>query len=97
MTLFIIIVILLVVTWYSVRMHFRYKNKKHNLLWDNHLQISADILLSWIEHINISHKLLAQVEHDLSMSMYGDKSYIRILIAAYIAQWHVIIQWPPGT
>ncbi len=97
MILFIIIVILVLVTWYSVRAHFHYKKNSHSSSWDNHLHIETDILISWIENITIKHTLLAWVENDLSMSMYGNKSYIRTLIAAYIAQWHVIIQWPPGT
>lgn len=97
MTLFIIVVVLILVTWYSVWIHFYSKNIKHRNIWDNSLQISSELFLSWIENITISHPLLSRVEHDLSLSMYGDKSYIRTLIAAYIAQWHVIIQWPPGT
>lgn len=97
MTLFIIIIVLWLVTWYSVLMHFRYKNKSYNKRGDNNLDISSDIFVSWIANIVIADTLLALVENDLSVSMYGDKAYVKTLIAAYIAQWHVIIQWPPWT
>lgn len=97
MELFLLIVVLGIGTRYAVRYNFHMQKKPMTLQKNNPLDIDKNIFLKGVELIAIHNSHLQKIVSVLEQSMVWAKGYIHSLLAAYIAKWHVIIQWPPWT
>ena len=96
MELFLIIVLLLIITWYSVWVHFSRK-KNITKIWVNSLQLDRDIFITWLENLSIKNEYIKKISDEISQYVMWDKVSIYTILGAMLSQGHVLIQWAPGT
>lgn len=96
MEIFLLLLILTIWTWYSVRIYFRRSAITSTSPWKNLLGIDKELFFHWLETLTIHQSDVRSITDILSQKMYW-QWYSTMLVAALLAQGHVIIQWPPGT
>ncbi len=96
MEIFLIICVLALITWYSVRIYLSHKKKKSRGVV-RELLFSKDIFLTWLDNLIVSVTGLQRLIQDLSSSFYGSKQHIYTILIALLSQWHALIQGAPWT